>query len=117
MKKLSKEEIIQLTPKCSGIIRERLYWIRNNLSDYPDCKGCNLKLSSKNFITNGKAGYRDYCGMKCCKRDQDYSASISKRTETNIKKYGGNSPWYFENFRKYVKERYGVEMIETQTNV
>jgi hypothetical protein len=106
-----KSEIIGLTPKCSGIIRERLYWIRNSLTDYPICKCCGNKLSSKNFITNGKVGYRDYCGIKCCKKSQQYDIIIAKRETTNVERYGSNNPCYFPKFREFIKNKYNVDFI------
>lgn len=112
-----KAQIFALTPKCTGNLRERLYWLRNGLTDYPNCEHCNSLLTSRNFINNGKAGYRKYCSIKCKKRDQDYSESIAKRTETNLKRYGSSSPWHFENYRVFVKEKYGLEMIEEENDV
>jgi len=104
-----REEIEFLTPGCEGGIAERLYWIRNGLENYPRCKRCGELLSSRNFIRNGKAGYRDYCGRSCSKKDADFESINIKRHNTNKKRYGGSNPWYFENFRRYMQEEFGVE--------
>lgn len=97
--------------------REERYWLENGMTEYPRCEYCGESLTSKNFIKNGKAGYRKYCGIKCCKKDQDYDIIIQKRKETNIERYGSNNPWYFENFRIYIKDKYGVDMIRSKNDV
>ncbi len=104
-----REEIEFLTPSCDGGISERLYWLRNGLEEYPTCKKCGAELSSRNFIKNGKAGYRDYCSRSCSKKDADFESINIKRHDTNKKRYGGSNPWYFENFRRYMQEKFGVE--------
>lgn len=111
------QELQSLTVNCTGSTRERMYWLRNGLQDYPACKLCAELLSSKNFINNGPAGYRDYCSLSCSMKDKEYTDIIQKRKETNISRYGSNSPWYFENFRKFVKERYNVDFIEPKNDV
>jgi hypothetical protein len=98
------------------LTREEKYWLRNGLIEYPCCKYCNQPLTSKNFIKNGPAGYRPYCGIKCAKKDQDYSKIIPKRTTTNQERYGSSSPWHFSAFRQYMKERYGVEYVESESD-
>lgn len=108
------QEIISRTLNCSGILRERMYWLRNDLIDYPTCQYCDTKLTSRNFITNGQAGYRSHCSVKCGKLNQDYTGSIKKRIVTNVERYGSNSPWAFKNFRKYMKERFNVDAVEPE---
>jgi hypothetical protein len=107
------KDIIELTSKCTGSMRERKYWIKNELEDYPICQNCGQKLSSRNFINNGVAGYRKYCGKKCSKVNLDYDIINQKRKETNMERYGteGN-PWYFQKFRDYLKNKYGIDFIE-----
>ena len=34
------EEIIQLTSNCRDNISERIYWILNDIFDYPKCTNC-----------------------------------------------------------------------------
>ena len=107
-------EINYRTQRCTGDLRERLYWIRNNLQDYPHCANCGQQLTSRNFKKNGRAAYRLYCGMRCAKLSQDYTKSVAKRKLTNLKRYGSNNPCYFENYRKFLKKRYGIEFIEVE---
>ena len=106
-----KEQIVELTPLCKGDLRERIYWLRHGLTEYPTCPYCANSLSTQNFIRNGPAGYRTYCSIKCTKQDQDYTHSISKRKATNLERYGSSNPWYFVKFRQYLKERFNIESI------
>ena len=98
------------------LTREERYWLRHGLTEYPRCRHCDQPLTSKNFITNGPAGYRPYCGVRCAKLAQDYTNSIKKRTSTNLERYGSNCPWHFSAFRQYMKDKFGVEYMEVKSD-
>jgi hypothetical protein len=112
-----KEQVNRSTPNCHGGLRERLYWLRNNIDEYPLCACCNKKLTTRNFKKNGKAGYREFCSKKCAKLSQDYTPIISKRTITNLERYGSNNPCYFPNFREKMKEKFNTEFIIEKKDV
>lgn len=124
------DELIEATSACRGTKLERLYWLRNNIDDYPRCKHCDRSLSSASFI-NGVVGYRTYCCRTCQRNSKEYkekyrdtclkkygvehsfSAAVvqEKRTASNIDRYGSSHPhkWGSEKFKSYMKERFGVE--------
>lgn len=132
-----KEEIISKTPACNGPLRERLYWLQNNLLDYPECDTCSGKLSSKNFRPNFKNGrYTTTCSVKCAKRNNTFSEKVKstnrqkygtdhflssvhareKIEKTNIEKYGQKVavPWNSEKIKQTMIQRYGAEhMMQT----
>lgn len=65
----------------------KLYWhYTNNINYIPKCKFCenNAVWKSRDHT------YSNYCGLKCANKD---AAVLEKRKETNIKKYGGESPF------------------------
>lgn len=92
-----KEELFALVPNCKGDAAEALFWVLNNISDYPSCEGCGEKLSSfhwEPFLKpqlrkdpNVKQGYRPFCGKSCAY------------------KFGSKT----ENFKKTCVSRYGVD--------
>lgn len=109
-----KLKIVEMTPRCNGELSERVYWINNNITDYPECPYCFEKLTSNNWIKNGKRGYRTFCSKSCAMKSKNYEESIEKRKQTNLEKYGTSSnPWYFPKFRQYLKNKYGIEHVET----
>lgn len=108
-----KDMIMSLTSRCHGSMSERVFWINNNLYDYPECPYCFEKLTSKNWINNGKRGYRIFCSKSCAMKSKDYIPIIEKRKLTNLEKYGSESnPWYFPAFRQYLKDKYGIDHVE-----
>lgn len=67
----------------------RLYWVINNISNFPKCKlcGCDNKRVIKFDI--GYQGRYQYCSHSCCVKSEE---CISKRKNTNIQKYGVDVP-------------------------
>jgi hypothetical protein len=122
--------IINMTPNCTeGRIAERMYWIKYDLNERPNCKHCNLELSSKSFRNGGVLGYRDYCSKSCSslstvKRDKiketsqkrygtDHPLSSTlvqeKRKTTNLERYGIGNPmkWSGSKFIQIMNDKYG----------
>lgn len=124
-----KNELFNKTKACKGSVRERLYWLRNNLSDYPKCS-CGKKLSSKQFLTNKKDnGYRSFCSKSCARLDETFKEKHqakmleqygvshtfklqevqNKRKQTNLNKYGREHPhpWGSDEFNKNIINKFG----------
>lgn len=106
-----RAEIILKTPNCddTASIRERLFWLKNNLTSYPLCKQCQNTMSSKSFLFNIKGnGYKNYCSKKCAALSEQRNR---KYKETSLKKYGSESPASHTNIQDKIKqtnlERYG----------
>lgn len=124
-----KTELIRLTQNCLGNIRERIFWLKNKLEDYPECEVCHVKLTSRAFISNGLSAYRKVCGKSCARKHPDdiskreinslkrYGVTHpfkseevqSKRVATNLKKYGSSHPhsWGSEEFKQIIINKYG----------
>ena len=125
-----KSELFNLTINCKGTIRERLYWLRHNLHQYPLCKQCGKEVTSKQFLINVKGnGYRDFCSKSCARQSDEFKARTeskmletygvthtfklesvqNKRKETNIAKYGRSHPhpWGSDTFNKNIIDKYG----------
>lgn len=125
-------EVELKTSGCTGIMRERLYWLQHGLSDYPTCSTCGFKLSSKNFRTNSQGGrYTETCSVKCAKRNVIFSERVKQTNRakygseyylgsetarksiehTNLQKYGTTvpHPWESQQFKKLIAEKYGAE--------
>jgi very-short-patch-repair endonuclease len=87
---------------------ELVYIIVNNLKELPKCT-CGLKLE----YVKPKVGYKKTCGNNDC----IIKSSSQKRKETNQKLYGGNSPANSKIVRdkmvKTIKDRYGVDKIQS----
>lgn len=125
-----KAEILNRTAKCTGVMGERIYWLKNKLDSYPLCKHCGLSLTSKSFL-NGQLGYRRFCGKKCSTNSEDSKLANEKtfaerygglnpmatkevqekRQQTNFLKYGNKNPGSWESplFKERMKTKYGVE--------
>lgn len=135
-----KEELIRKTIKCNGSIRERLYWLRHDLTDYPTCDKCKKSLSSKQFLTNVLGNmYRSYCSKSCARTTEEFKEKSKqnsilkygvdhpfkvveiqeKRKQTNLKKYGRehSHPWGSEEFKTMIVSKYGtIEQYLLETN-
>lgn len=130
MPEFIKNELFNLTKKCRGTIRERLFWLRNNLTDYPVCNHCGKSLTSKQFKTNVKPNaYREFCSKSCARSTDDFKAKTkqnmlqkygvdhafksnevqAKRKHTNLKKYGREHPhpWGSNEFNTNIITKYG----------
>jgi hypothetical protein len=110
-------------------LHEIIYWVLHDLHDFPHCKNCSIRLSSKSFI-NIKSGYREVCSIKCGKLLPERQAKTkrviferygvahhsmlhevqAKGQATRIERYGEDPTRYgSEGFKKRMIERYGVE--------
>lgn len=81
--------IIEATPKCRDQFSERVFWILNDIEDYPNCLEC-----GKQFIPqfNGhKAGYgvNKFCSNKCATSSPLRQAKI---IATNLERTGFVNP-------------------------
>lgn len=126
-----KAEIISKTPSCAGTIRERLYWLRHDLINYPSCENCGNPVTSKQFLMNVSGNrYRRYCSKSCArttvefkekaketsliKYGVDHSFKVPevqvRRKQTNMLKYGREHPhpWGSDEFKEYVLLKYGT---------
>jgi len=55
--------VVGILPLAS--IKERLYWLYNNINTYPTCRQCNIKLSKvRNNFTSDYL-YGKFCSFKC----------------------------------------------------
>lgn len=104
-------------------IKERVYFIENQLVEIPKCKICKSPVSFDKGINE----YRVYCSKKCQYTDKNLYKKIVTRKkeiygngnnfqkicETNIKKYGSIVPIQNNEIKKKIKEtnikKYGVE--------
>lgn len=134
-----KAELFERTPNCNGSVRERLFWVQHNLTDYPKCVMCDSPLK---FYKNTEGGhYKTHCSVKCAKRNPhlieqqqqtvkqrygslQYLGSSDARFKiiaTNQKKYGANTPapWGSTAFKQSMIAKHGVansRQIETANN-
>lgn len=76
-----RKSVIEVTKKCRDNFTERLYWILNDIHDYPNCDVCNIQFQP-NFH-NCKSGYDDVksCSHLCGVHSQ-------KRKDTCMERYG-----------------------------
>lgn len=115
-----KAELAALVPDCKGDATERLFWIKNNLINYPICEGCKTSLTTKNwkpFLTenqrsdkNKTSGYTLYCGRSCSYKFGSKQESYKK---TCVEKYGVDHPMKSQKIIEKVRltniEKYGME--------
>lgn len=112
----------------------KIYWILNNITEFPKCKTCGKPLTNKNV--NAISGYvRQYCSMKCsrsspesiakCKRTKlehfgnENFVNREKAVQTNIERYGAKDIMQTsigkEKFKRTIQEKYGKNWF-TQTS-
>jgi hypothetical protein len=104
-----KESIIANTINCRDNITERIYWIFNNIENYPNCKECNKQFfASFNGYKNG------YCTVFCssnCSAKNTQVRQLCK--QTCLEKYGTENVFQSiqvqERYKQTCLERYGVE--------
>lgn len=84
-----------------------IYWILNDLKDFPKCKKCGKYLGVNKNI-RFFVGYKKYC-LKCSINSVE---AIEKRKQTCLKKYGVENPFSNEEIKKKIEkhnlEKYGV---------
>lgn len=92
---------------------EKMYWLVNDLTDYPKCKHCGKPLTVFRYHrslsgaanTGSRFSYGNYCGSSCAAFSKTTKA---KRQETSLCRYGNK---YYNNPAKATatcKERYGT---------
>ena len=91
--KISKHLLDQIyitTHQCRDNINERIYWILNNITEYPLCSECNRQC-----LPNFYGQVKGYCKVKFC---SPKCGAISKKTrnksaDTYEEKTGYRNPW------------------------
>ena len=92
-------------------ISTKVYWIFNELKDFPKCKNeeCCHSFNDRN-VKSLDEGYVSFCSHKCAVNAEQ---TKEKAKNTCLKKYGTVSPAQNENVkkkgRKTCLDRYGVE--------
>lgn len=91
-------ELKRLTSLCDADATnpERLFWIQNNLKDYPQCKACGKTLNSFHWCPflkpefrenqNLKSGYRQFCSRSCAYTFE--GIKLAKMKATTLERYG-----------------------------
>ena len=105
-----KLELAARVPNCTGEAAEMMFWVLNDLKDYPSCKACDTKLSSYHWEpflktmlrTNPdqKQGYRPYCGRECSYK---YGTKPENYKKTCIDRYGVAHPMKTEEVIAKIK--------------
>lgn len=109
------DAVPKLQEKCYNT-STRLYWILNDLKDFPICKcqGCCNKIGIGKTIKI-TVGYGQYCSRQCSAKS-DLTKQHLK--ETFQKKYHVDNPWMAESVKQKITEtmlkRHGVKRF-TQT--
>jgi hypothetical protein len=75
--------LIALTPNCNNRISERIFWILNDLVEYPKCLHCNKEVSKRFY--GFTQGYCDFCSNECSAKSE---LTKEKSKLTCIEKYG-----------------------------
>lgn len=112
----NKEECLNQIKQQSTInsnnISEHIYWIMNDIKEYPICKSCTTKVSFKQY----KSGYNEYCSQYCVTQGKERNQKISKIVNdkidqtmikvktTNLERYGVEYYYQSEEFKKTAKE-------------
>jgi hypothetical protein len=90
-------------------LKTKIYWILNDITDFPKCKVCGKPLSYKNIISTTE-GYKSTCSVKCAASNPE---RIKKIKATCLEKYGtdnfSKTEEYVEKSKKTCLEKYGVE--------
>lgn len=90
-----------LYPELTSI-SEILYWIDNDLSDFPKCKVCGKPTKFNNI----NRGYNIYCGDRCPKLDPEVR---DKYKQTCLERYGVDNGFKLDSIKQTNLERYGAE--------
>jgi hypothetical protein len=90
-------------------LKTKIFWILNDMSEFPTCKVCGKPLSDKNVVSI-KDGYKSTCSIKCAAND---ISRIKKIKETCLKKFGtdnfSKTKEFIEKSKQTCLEKYGVE--------
>ena len=89
------------------LISTRVYWVLNNMTEFPECPICGNKYGyNKNVIIT--RGYNKACSKKC---SSIYASQKAK--QTNLEKYGVEYTLKSQQVRQKIKqtnlEKYGVQ--------
>lgn len=131
-----KAELFRLTPNClSPHLKDRLYWIVNDIRDYALCKTCGAKMVKEVRTFTDKFKWQAYCNAACRLKDKDlreaYEQERIERTgyriplqdpavrakmeETNLSRYGvknvSSIPEVKAKIKATVRTRYGVDYV------
>lgn len=104
-------EIYALTPNCrSPHLKDRVYWIINEMVDYPVCKTCKKQIIQDIKAFSSTLAKRLHCSPRCRLIDPDFRRESKRKL---IERTGYDSPIKNpatrEKMRKTTLERYGVE--------
>lgn len=79
----------------------KVYWILNNLTQFPTCKYCNNSNYYKTYKVSLFTGYPTYCSAKCIHNSQD----IKIKTKTTcLKKYVVENPYQSDSIKKKIEQ-------------
>lgn len=103
----AKQTLIEATKNCHGTLSERIYWILNDLTNYPLCS-CGNKITKA--YKNLEVGYASsYCGMSCALKSEK---TRQKTKDTCNERYGGDNIRCSKEVNDKIKntciEKYGV---------
>ena len=106
------KESVPLLSSDEYSFKTRIYWILNDIFDFPKCEICGNKITRN--VKTLELGYRKYenssitCSEKCQK-----IARLEKAKKTCLERYGVENPYQspeiIEKIKKKNLERYGVE--------
>ena len=81
---------------------EHVYWIWNNLNEYPKiCPTCNKPITDFESFNQGYKS--NFCSISCGYKDEEV---ISKKKQTSIKNYGTKFPCQSEQYQKQMSTQY-----------
>jgi hypothetical protein len=98
------------TKNCREDISEKVYWILNNIDDYPKCKNCGNIFKSR--FHGFKHGYKDikYCSQICVNTCEEYK---SNKMSQNLQRIGyehvSQNPEFKNNIIQNNLIKYGKE--------
>ena len=127
----------EVTKKCQGDLKNKLYWIFNNLTDYPICNGCNKSIVKSISSFNDILVNQKHCNSTCRFKDkiaqskviEDFKlkyghtnpglikAFIDKGLQTNLLRYGSKKPGHIEKGKATCIKRYGVSNVMQDFNI
>lgn len=89
-------------------MKTKIYWVLNDLHDFPLCRKCGKPMIGKNVISTTE-GYHESCSVKCASGRQE---RIQKIKNTCLEKYGVSNYTKTQEFQSKSKEtcmkKYGV---------
>jgi len=112
-------EICSLTPwvldTTRKSIRERIYYILNEIDETPKCPECSKPLKFKGLEENP---FLQFCSTKC---SNNSSTNKENKKKSNLEKYGVEFVSQKTEFKEKAKqtnlERYGVEYISQSSEI